>query len=227
MLKSPVEFVKDIEPGRHFVLFYENIEYSRSICFAFLKAGMENNEHSIYITAKEDKDFFKNEFVETMYGPNVIYEYNNTPNATFRESLFHAQNIPSLSDIHDNEMIDSIDKEIVNTINDTINSNNHQNDLSDKNHLSKNRVILRCLHKADTKEQIQKNIQWEKNFRNTKLREELPKTPIICTYPINDIIKILKGNSKLHSPWMTQLLEMYDGVIYARNSWTGAAFNFV
>ena len=63
MLKSPFEFVKDIGSGRHFVLFYENAEYSRSICFAFLKDGLEKDEHVFYLTAKEDKDFL-NEFIE-------------------------------------------------------------------------------------------------------------------------------------------------------------------
>lgn len=231
MLKSPIEFVKDIESGRHFVLFYENAEYSRSICFGFLKAGMENHEHSFYITAKEDKDFFKNEFIEKMYGPNIIYDYNTTPNATFREELFHGQNI---SDFARNDgggkILDDTNKEIVNVVNNIIKGNQNNNAFQESNLTKKSnssRMVFRCLHNIETQNQVQNSIKWERNFRNSKLRKELPNTSLVCTYQIENIIETLKGKSNMHSSWMTELLEMYDGVIYARNNWTGAAFNFV
>ena len=232
MLKSPVEFVKDIKQGRHFVLFYENAEYSRSICFEFLKSGMENQEHSFYITAKEDKDFFKNEFIEKMYGPNVIYQYNDTSNARFKEDLFHGQNISDLASRQVNR-VGNINSEIVDIVKDIIQEKqgdlvNKNNNSSDNNSSgSSSRLILRCIHKIETQNQIQDNITWERNYRNIKLRQDLPNTSLICTYPVDKIIEVLEGKSKAYSPWMTDLLEIYDGVIYARNNWTGAAFNFV
>ena len=240
MLKSPFEFVKDIGSGRHFVLFYENAEYSRSICFAFLKDGIEKDEHVFYLTAKEDKDFFKNEFIEKMFGPNITYEYNNTPDVPFNEKLFHGENIPSLSDISSNKTVDEINDEIVNIVkNNNINNNgdkrshietnNNNNNSNNNNPPSDNRImmVLRCLHKIETRDQIQYNISWERNFRNIKLRQNLPNASLICTYPVENIIEVLKGKSKVYSPCMTNLLEIYDGVIYARNNWTGTAFNFV
>ena len=238
MLKSPFEFVKDIESGKHFVLFYENAEYSRSICFAFFKDGLEKDEDVFYFTAKEDEDFFKNEFIEKMYGPNVTYEYNNTSNITFNEKLFHGKNIPSISDIHDDNTVDDINNEIINMVkNNSYNNNNYQdkqspivtrnNNNSNSTNYDRVLMVLRCMHKLETRDQVQYNILWEKNFRNIKLRQELPTASLICTYPVENIIKVLKGESKVYSPWMTNLLEIYDGVIYARNNWTGAAFNFV
>jgi hypothetical protein len=56
--------------------------------------------------------------------------------------------------------------------------------------------VLQCLHKTATPDQIQNNITWEKYFRNTKLRKDLPNTSLICTYSVDNIIETLKGQSK-------------------------------
>jgi hypothetical protein len=41
LLKTPIEFVKDIKTGIHIVLFFEEIEYARAITFAYLLQGLE------------------------------------------------------------------------------------------------------------------------------------------------------------------------------------------
>jgi len=56
------------------------------------------------------------------------------------------------------------------------------------------------LHKTATPDQIQNNITWEKYFRNTKLRKDLPNISLICTYLVDNIIETLKGQSKEYSP---------------------------
>jgi hypothetical protein len=80
---------------------------------------------------------------------------------------------------------------------DNINQDKQNNYLS-KNHLSNNtnRLVLQCLHKTATPDQIQNNITWEKYFRNTKLRKDLPNTSLIYTYSGDNIIETLKGQSK-------------------------------
>lgn len=87
------------------------------------------------------------------------------------------------------------------------------------------KIALRCIHKIENSEQIQKNIQREKNYRDTILRDVLFNCSIICTYPVNDILSTIKGESNTYSERMAELLDMYDAVIYARKYWKGAAFN--
>ena len=70
------------------------------------------------------------------------------------------------------------------------------------------KIALKCLHKIETKEQIKNNILWEKNYRNTILRDALPNCSIICSYPINDILSTIKGESSIYSEWMADLLEI-------------------
>ena len=88
-------------------------------------------------------------------------------------------------------------------------------------------MVLRCIYKTETEEQTLSNLIWERKFRNRTIRKALPDTAVLCTYPVDDIIEILNGNSLLYSAWMAKLLELYDGVIYANQDWTGAAFDFV
>jgi hypothetical protein len=76
-LKFPLEFAKSIGPHRHIVLFYEEIEYARTVTFKFIKVGIERKEHSFYIHAKGVKEFLENEFKETMYGPNWCFNMNS------------------------------------------------------------------------------------------------------------------------------------------------------
>jgi hypothetical protein len=91
----------------------------------------------------------------------------------------------------------------------------------------KKRSVLRCMHKVETKDQIIKNLIWEKNCRNTTFRKKLTNSSILCTYPVNNIMDVIEGKSKSHSQWMADLLEIYDGVIYAKLNWKGAAFNLI
>jgi hypothetical protein len=76
-LKSPIEFSKNIELRRYVALFYEDVEYAKTITFEFLKTGVENKEHSFYIySIGGDKDFLETEFKESIYGPTWRYNYD-------------------------------------------------------------------------------------------------------------------------------------------------------
>jgi hypothetical protein len=46
-------------------------------------------------------------------------------------------------------------------------------------------------------------------------------------YPVDDNTKALKGESLLYSPWMKELIDIYDGVIYANANWQGVAYDFI
>jgi hypothetical protein len=50
------------------------------------------------------------------------------------------------------------------------------------------------------------------------------KGTMMCTYPVNNIILTI-SDSGSYGKWMNTLLEIYDGVIFARKFWKGVAFN--
>jgi hypothetical protein len=88
-------------------------------------------------------------------------------------------------------------------------------------------IVLQCIDAIQTADQTQNIIEWEKTFRNTLLRKNLPDTSLICMYPVDDNTKALKGQSLLYSPWMKELIDIYDGVIYANANWQGVAYDFI
>jgi hypothetical protein len=47
---------------------------------------------------------------------------------------------------------------------------------------------------------------------------------MICTYPVHNIIPTISDSGN-YGRWMNELLEIYDGVIFARKFWKGVAFS--
>ena len=171
MFSSPTEYAKNIGSSKHIVLFYEDIEYSRSITFMFLKSGIEKREHCFYITPKEEeKNFLKKEFKEIMYGPNITYEYNTTPNAKFHESLLHLENVFDLAS-KESEMRYDLTNNLINTVKRVIQPSSERNNVANNRVSKYNRMVLKCIHKIKTTDEIQNNLLWEKNFRNSLIRK--------------------------------------------------------
>jgi len=81
------------------------------------------------------------------------------------------------------------------------------------------RVVLRCIFQTDTEEQIRSNLKWEHDYRYRDLKGL--RGTMICTYPIIPTI----SDSGDYGRWMNDLLEIYDGVIFARKFWKGVAFS--
>lgn len=84
------------------------------------------------------------------------------------------------------------------------------------------RLVLRCIFKTNTQEQIRSNLEWERDYRFKNLKH-LQGT-MICTYPVSNIIPTISDSVGDYSKWMSKLLELYDGVIFARKFWKGVAF---
>lgn len=221
MFKSPINFAENIRFGKHIALFYEDAEYARSISFAFFKSGMENREHCFYFTSEGDTDFFRNEFIEIMYGPNVTYEYNINSNSRFEENLLHLGNFEIVDDY---VSAYSLTKNIIDVVNKISQARDKDESVIEKT--SKySRVILKFNNKIKSKEYMVNNILWETNFRNTLLRKDLPNTSLLSAYPLDRLIETVNGESALLSNWMSELLELYDGVIYAKANWKGVGFD--
>src|SRR6185436_11168554 len=98
MFKSPIDFAENILLGKHTALFYENAEYARTVSFAFLESGMKNREHCFYFISGGDTDFFRNEFIETI----------------FDENLFHLENFEFV--VGDDTSVYSLTKNIINIV---------------------------------------------------------------------------------------------------------------
>ena len=84
------------------------------------------------------------------------------------------------------------------------------------------RVVLRCIFKTNTEEQIRSNLEWEREYRLKNLKPVLGT--VICTYSVNNIVPTISDSVSGYSKWMSELLELYDGVIFARKFWKGVAF---
>jgi hypothetical protein len=185
---------------------------------------MKNREHCFYFISGGDTDFFRNEFIETMFGPNVTaYEYNTNPNTIFDENLFHLENFEFV--VGDDTSVYSLTKNIINIVKKITQSRERKNEAINNEISRYSRIIIQFNDKIKSKDHVENSVRWEKNFRNTLLRKDLPNTSLLCAYPLDRIIETLNGPSGLFSYWMSELLELYDGVIYAKADWKGVGFD--
>ena len=84
------------------------------------------------------------------------------------------------------------------------------------------RIVLRCIYKVNSEEQIKSNLKWEHDYRFKNLKNS--GATVVCVYPVNDIIPTISDSTGPFGKWMHDLLEIYDGVIFARRFWKGVAF---
>ena len=197
MFEQPFNFVRKISHGKHIVLFYEEPEYARMILFEFIKSGLSQREHCVYVS-DENIEIVKREMSDA--GINIHDFIKNT--------LLLIHQIPNLAP----SRIPQIAFERLEQV--TL----HPWTKEDQ----PDRLVLRCIFKVDTEDQIKSNLQWEHDYRHRDLRG-LGGT-MICTYPVNNIIPTI-SNPGNYGKWMNNLLEIYDGVIFARRFWKGVAFN--
>src|SRR5919206_5001774 len=53
LFHQPLNFVHQIEEGKHIVLFYEELEYAKMISFQFIKSGLVNKKYCSYLSEEE------------------------------------------------------------------------------------------------------------------------------------------------------------------------------
>jgi hypothetical protein len=178
-------------------MFYEEPEYARMILFEFIKSGLGQIERCIYVS-EEDKEAVKREMSDA--GINVDQFTKN--------DLLSIHQIPNLATTGVSQI--TLDKLAQITL--------HPWTKEDQ----PDRVVLRCIFKTDTEEQIRSNLKWERDYRYMDLKG-LQGT-MICTYAVNNIILTISDPGG-YGKWMNELLEIYDGVIFARKFWKGVAFS--
>ena len=219
MFNKPLDFIKDINNGKHIVVFYEDTEYARTIILKYIENGLLNGEQCFFLSTNEDNKFIKREIQESI---NETSSKIIDIDKYIEYSLLY---ISSFTDIYNYPNgVENAIKDIINIIK-IPSSPYFYNTFEGIHKKITKKIALKCLHKVETIEQIKNNIVWERNYRNTILRDALPNCSIICSYPIKDILSTIKGESPIYSEWMANLLEIYDAVIYARRYWKGAAFN--
>src|SRR5215467_981827 len=159
MFEQPLNFVRKLKHGKHIVLFYEEPEYARMILFEFIKSGLNKGERCIYVS-DEDKEIVKREMSDA--GINVDQFTKN--------DLLSIHQIPNLAA----EQIPQITLERLAQI--TVYPGTKKEDKPE-------RVVLRCIFKTDTEEQIRSNLKWERDYRYRNLKGL--QGNMICTYPVN------------------------------------------
>ncbi|HYZ49306.1 MAG TPA: hypothetical protein VE593_00355 [Nitrososphaeraceae archaeon] len=207
LFEQPLNFVHQIDEGKHIVLFYEELEYAKMLSFQFIKTGLALKKDCSYLS-EEDEEAVKREMTDAGLGVNKYIQAQQ----------LHIYQVPSLTDYHhkpDYSHIEGKDKASQQPI-DMILNDSPRIRQSD-------RIVLRCVYKITGEQQIKSNLRWEYGFRCKNLKNI--GTTLVSSYPINDIISTISDSTGSYGKWMSTLLELYDGVIFARKFWKGVAFN--
>jgi hypothetical protein len=209
--EQPLSFVHRIEEGKHIVLFYEELEYAKMILFQFVKSGLLDQKDCSYLSEDEE------ELVKREMSDSTI----DVKKFTHNDQL-HIYQVTSLTDYyHPREETELIEdgkakRKQAAADNTTILRNPSEIRKSD-------RIVLRCVYNVNTEEQITSNLRWEYDFRCKNLKRS--GITLVSSYPINDIISTVSNSTGPYGKWMSTLLELYDGAIFARKFWKGVAFN--
>ena len=199
IFEQPLKFVNQVKEGKHIVLFYEELEYARLILFQFIKNGLIYGKHCSYVS-EENIEAVQREMADSRIDINKFT----------KNDLLHIYQIPSLTDYPGGTQIGT--ERLENIILDPWTKIGQPD-----------RLVLRCLYKINTKEQIKSNLKWEHDYRFRDFKSL--RGTMICSYPVNDIIPTISEPVGSYGKWMNDLLEIYDGVIFARKFWKGVAFN--
>ena len=175
MFEQPFNFVRKVKHGKHIVLFYEEPEYARMILFEFIKSGLNKGEHCIYVS-EEDNVAVKREMSDA--GINVDQYTKSDLLSIHQIANLAAQQIPQVTF----ERLAQI----------TVHPWTKQEDKPE-------RIVLRCIFKTDTEEQIKLNLKWENDYRYRDLKGL--RDTMICTYPVDNIIPTISDTGS-YGKWM-------------------------
>ena len=211
VFEQPLSFVNKVEEGKHIVLFYEELEYAKMISFQFIKDGLVHQKDCSYLS-EEEVELVKTEMSDIGIGVNKFTSNNH----------LHIYQVTSLTDYyHPREGTELIEDRKAKR---KAAADNTTTILRNPSKIRKSdRIVLRCVYNVDTEEQIKSNLRWEYGFRCKNLKNI--GTTLVSSYPINDIISTISDSTGSYGKWMSTLLELYDGVIFARKFWKGVAFN--
>jgi DcmR-like sensory protein len=198
---QPLKFVRNVARGKHIVLFYEEAEYARMLLFEFLNSGLIQKERCSYIS-EEETESVEREMYDAGIGTR---EFLNNGHLS----------VYQISNLADHPYIPPMELERLSqlALHSGTKKNGHQPD----------RLVLKCIFKINTQQQIRSNLDWERDYRDKDLKRL--RGTMICTYPVNNILFTISDSIGDYGRWMSNILELYDGVIFARKLWKGVAFN--
>jgi hypothetical protein len=211
LFQQPLNFVHQIEEGKHIVLFYEELEYAKMISFQFIRNGLSRRKDCSYLSEEE---------IESV-GREMSDSGVDVKKFTKNNQL-HIYQVSSLTDYNPRDSPNG-QTELIGV--------DWEHKAADDTAILKNpskikesdRIVLRCVYNVNTEEHIKSNLKWEHDYRFKNLKDT--RTTVVCTYPVNDIIPTISDSIGSYGKWMNTLLELYDGVIFARRFWKGVAFN--
>ena len=212
LFQQPLNFVHGIEEGKHIVLFYEEIEYAKMLSFQFIKNGLAHQKDCSYVS-EEEEEAVKREMLDNGIDVKKFMQNNQ----------LHIYRVTSLTNYNPRDSLGKTKegKEEVAEGQDYVYNSNAILQNPSKAGQS-DRIVLRCVYKVNSEEQIKSNLKWEHDYRFKNLKNS--GATVVCVYPVNDIIPTISDSTGPFGKWMHDLLEIYDGVIFARRFWKGVAF---
>ena len=207
LFEQPLNFVHQIDEGKHIVLFYEELEYAKMISFQFIKNGLVHKKDCSYLS-EEDVEAVTREMADAGIGVNKYVQ----------DHQLHIYQVPILTDYHHDPgglQVEGKRKVPQQPIDRILNDSSIMREAD--------RIVLRCVYKVTSEQQIKSNLQWEYDYRFKNLKH-FRKT-VVCTYPIDDIMSTISDSTGPYGKWMNDLLQIYDGVIFARRFWKGVGLN--
>jgi hypothetical protein len=87
LFEQPLNFVHQVDEGKHIVLFYEELEYAKMISFQFIKNGLVNKKDCSYLS-EEEIEAVKREMSDSGIGVDKFTQNH----------LLHIYQVPSLTD---------------------------------------------------------------------------------------------------------------------------------
>jgi hypothetical protein len=211
LFQQPLNFVHGIEEGKHIVLFYEELEYAKMISFQFIKNGLAHHKDCSYVS-EEEEEAVKREMLDN--GIDVKKFTQNNQLHIYQVTSLTNHNPRDPRKIKEGKEEAAEGQDYIYNYS-AILENPSKAGQSD-------RIVLRCVYKVNSEEQIKSNLKWEHDYRFKSLKNS--GATVVCIYPVNDIIPTISDSTGPFGKWMHDLLEIYDGVIFARRFWKGVAF---
>ena len=192
---SPLFFIDSLSRCnyKHIVLYYENYEYSKKIQFKFIKNGLLNIENCIYITQDDNISSIENEMISHGIDVDTFYE----------KGFLHIYKMPNLLDYQKGVMkgFDEFMEKILSGLKPPY------------------RLVGRIIDVINTKEQIEANLEIEKNLHS---KFDQFNGIVLCTYDVRKI------PTNTNAKWLEDILNSHHSAIFVTETpEQGIAFDMV
>jgi hypothetical protein len=131
LFEQPLNFVHQIDEGKHIVLFYEELEYAKMISFQFIKSGLVHKKDCSYLS-EEEVESVKREMSDSGIDVKKLTQNNQ----------LNIYQVSSLTDYPSDILIKEEGESPASTL------------LNNPSKVGQtDRIVLRCIYKVESEEQ--------------------------------------------------------------------------